>query len=212
MITVSQMREFSSHMVMSFGIRGQMPIYLWPWAWNGFRKLGLTRICATGCHHLLPLHQSVGKLCLKKWNRESFLVFLYSPFRSPLWWPYSCWLRSAMMTSSMPQSTNVLFLWTSSVPYPGVCSCLLIRMIETDWIFQGNWPFRFFFFSTENVPGVIYLPGRWTLILSSICMTSCEREGSKGEMTHCDSKTKGGFLCILTHFRRSIWQKYVEKN
>lgn len=43
-----------------------------PWAWNGFRKLCSTHICATGSHNLVPLHQSVEKLCLKKRNRESF--------------------------------------------------------------------------------------------------------------------------------------------
>lgn len=100
------------------------------------------------------------------------------------WWPCSCWLRSVMTTSSTPWSTNVPFLWISSAPYLGlcvrVCVCtliLLMHMNETDWIIQVNWPFTvflFFFFFTENLLCVIYLPGRWTLILSSICTTSCE--------------------------------------
>lgn len=47
-------------------------------------------------------------------------------FRFPLWWPCSCWPRSAMTTSSMPQNTNVLFPWTSSSPSPGVWNKLIL--------------------------------------------------------------------------------------
>lgn len=169
MTTVSQMRVF-----YPYGRAFRDP---WPnadlfmaRAWNGFRKLGSTHICATGSRHSVPLHQAV----LKEAEQKVILLSLYSPFRSPLWWPYSCWLRSVTMTSSTLQSTNVRCLWTSSVPYPGV----YVRLLTLDWDLIENYSreltFGRFFYFTENVLCVIYLPGRWILRSLSTCTTFCE--------------------------------------
>lgn len=136
-------------MVMSFRI------YLWPWAWNGFRKI---RPDPYLCNWLWSLSASASK-CEKATFKEAeqrvISVSLYSPFRSPLWWPYSCWLRSVTTTSSMPRSTNVPCPWTSSVPYPGVCSCLVIHVAETEF-FKGIDLLHFLFF-TENVFVVVFI-------------------------------------------------------
>lgn len=107
--------------------------YLFDWLW-------LLSASASKCE----------KATFKEAEQGVISVSLYSPFRSPLWWPYSCWLRSVTTTSSMPRSTNVPCPWTSSVPYPGVCSCLVIHMTETEF-FKGIDLLYFLFFHWECV-------------------------------------------------------------
>lgn len=100
----------------------------WLCTWNAVRKLGPTHICGTGLY-----------LCLKERKKQNIhFIFCLFSIRFHLWWPSSCWLGSATTTSSMPQSTNVLFPWTSSVPYPGGCTCPNVHDHQTlHW--QSAW-------------------------------------------------------------------------
>ena len=75
-------------------------------------------------------------LCIIQWLHIKD-VSPSAPIRSPLWWPYSCWLRSATTTSSTPPSTNVPFLWTSSLPSPGV-NAIWLRL-KAD-LCKEKWP------------------------------------------------------------------------
>lgn len=161
--------------------------YLFDWLW-------LLSASASKCE----------KATFKEAEQGVISVSLYSPFRSPLWWPYSCWLRSVTTTSSMPRSTNVPCPWTSSVPYPGVCSCLVIHMTETEF-FKGIDLLYFLFFHWECVCCGFYLPGRWILILSSTCMTSCEPAVNKDDS---DSKTEAN----IRQNEEAIVENFVEEN
>lgn len=133
----------------------------------------------------VALHQTGAAVCC--WSKsENNSCFSLSLRRSPLWWRCSCWLWSATTTSLILPNTNAPFLWISFLPYPGEC-VLRYHTAEALGVIQGNWPLQTL---TASVLFVVYFSGRWTLILWSICMISCEAAVREGEMTHGDSKIK----------------------
>lgn len=74
--------------------------------------------------------------------------------------------------------------------YVCVCMCVCVTTRDWDWLnYSRELTFNSFFIFTENTLAVIYLPGQWTLILSSICTTSCEATVQKEETMCCHSKT-----------------------
>lgn len=76
-----------------------------------------------------------------------------------------------------------------------VCLCMLVFVYHTclkrTELFKGTDLFQYF---TENMLGVFYFPGQWTLILWSICTTSCEPSVREGGITRGDSKIKMDFF------------------
>lgn len=201
MLNQAEWSEFSAHMVKR--------IYFWSWAWNGFRKLGPTHICRTGSDHEVLLHQSGKRLYLKQQSRESFRFpfALHSDLlpgdltavdSGQSWRPARCPQVQMCRVHGLHLCHIQVCLHVSSHTW--------LRLTDCQGVDLFHW---------ECVRCDIYLPGRWILILSSTCMTSCKPAVKKGKPTCADSKTKAGFIHLRTNIvqhEEAIVNNYVDEN